>query len=117
MNTQPLAEYVHHLTDCPTREIGRGDEGCTCGAPKIIADIELAYGLLWCILGTDERAHRARMLLAKAIGPDGMKRGLTIRSDMGSPERQADDRTIRTRRRSMSKTQNEHDLQKAQSNG
>lgn len=76
MNTQPLAEYVHHLTDCPTREIGRGDEGFTCGAPEIIADIELAYGLLWCVLGTDERTHRARMLLAKAIGPDGMKRAL-----------------------------------------
>lgn len=76
MKQQPLAEYVHHLPDCPTREIKRGDEGCTCGAPKVIADIELAYGLLWCILGTDERTHRARMLLAKAIGREGMKRGL-----------------------------------------
>jgi len=73
---EPLAEYVHHLFGCPTREIKRGDEGCTCGAPHIISDIELAYGLLWCVLGTDARTHRARMLLAKAIGPDGMKRGL-----------------------------------------
>lgn len=72
---EPLAEYVCHLADCPG--IGRGDQHCTCGAPSIIADVELAYGLLWCVLGTDERAHRARLLLANVIGPDGMRRGLT----------------------------------------
>jgi len=72
---EALAEYVHHLTDCPG--IGRGDQHCTCGAPSIIADVELAYGLLWCVLGTDQRTHRARMILARVIGPDGMRRGLS----------------------------------------
>lgn len=41
-----------------------------------IQEIEQAYGLLWTILTPDTRIHKARKLLAKNIGREGMRRGI-----------------------------------------